>query len=119
MAPHHPPTIPHQSHPPLMPSDHIPLSTGRLIPANRGIIGLAPPDDDGWSITEGFDCGVWHQGIWDYNPAQSLTRAELLELADIMLARWTAFRTYAETLPADGPQGGPGRSGGPDLARKD
>lgn len=64
----------------------IKLSSGRSFRANRGILGLAPDGDD---LYEGYDGMV---DEWDLLPESEeqppLTRAERLEIAEMMIVRW-------------------------------
>lgn len=66
--------------------DKVIFSTGTERYANRGIIGL----DGELSVSEGYDGGFWEVG-WKA-PGTELTRDELAELADYMIALWTKFK---------------------------
>lgn len=66
--------------------DFITLPSGREIGANRRIIGI----DDRGAVFEGYDGGV------DSPEGRGLTDAQRIELADIMIARWTEFKRRAE-----------------------
>jgi hypothetical protein len=61
-----------------MTEHNVTLPSGRNISAEFGIIGI----DGGHNIYQGYD------GYIDV----SLTQAECVELADIMLQRWQAFK---------------------------
>lgn len=69
------------------------FSTGKVMRANLGIIGISPD----LSVTEGYD-GVFHspREQWmsddDYD---GLTMEEQTELADYMIATWTRFKDHA------------------------
>ena len=75
--------------------------------ANRGIVGLEPGPWTGadWP-TEGYDGELGAQD-WSFDPDEhpfaysGHTREEWLQLADEMIARWTAWRAHVEALPAD------------------
>ncbi len=65
-------------------------STGRIIYANRGIIGVDPNGD----VFGGYDDEVWAAGIqkeWDEDDPP-FTREERIELADYMIGLWTAYK---------------------------
>jgi hypothetical protein len=65
------------------------FSSGRVRNAYRGIIGLSPEGD----VTEGYDGGFWTSDIPDSDIHDDpLTQADLVELADFMIARWTEFK---------------------------
>ena len=69
------------------------FSTGKRLDPNRGIVGI---DHEG-STHEGYDGGIPipEDAVWSDS---ALTPAECVELADVMLARWAAFRAkYAKT----------------------
>lgn len=68
--------------------DKVTFSSGREWYANGGTIGLkrweAEFDGDiGFAVSEGWDGGL---------PAEDLTPPERAELADFMIAEWTAFK---------------------------
>lgn len=67
--------------------DEVIFSTGTRRYANNGIIGLSPDGD----VSEGHDGGFWEpeEGEWRDD---ELTPSELVELADHMIAEWTAFK---------------------------
>lgn len=63
--------------------DTFKLSTGRTFYANNGLIGISPLGADAAvRVSEGYDGGV-HVDEW--------TAAERRELADYMIALWSAF----------------------------
>lgn len=65
------------------------FSSGRERYAHRGIVGLDPRGE----ITQGYDGGFWSPDIPDIDIHDDpLTDADLVELADYMIARWTEFR---------------------------
>ena len=77
--------------------DSVIFSTGRRRYANNGIIGIAPDME----ITEGSDGGFYRgkdQESWR-SPAELLTTAELLELADYMIEQWQQFRAMQGDAP--------------------
>ena len=74
--------------------------------AHQGIIGLAPPpwgteDYFDWP-TQGYD-GQLAWAMWDEEASvferTEHTKAEWLELANEMSARWTAWKAHVEGLP--------------------
>ncbi len=72
---------------------NITLSTGKELSANLGIIGLAPKGKDGWEISEGYDAGMWSE--WyeaKTSNGKDLTKHELIEIADYMIALWGEFK---------------------------
>jgi hypothetical protein len=68
----------------LIDRDNYELSTGRTFYANNGLIGLTSVDDPACRVSEGYDGGVDVE-LW--------TAAERAELADYMIALWTAFKS--------------------------
>ena len=66
-------------------------STGRTLIASEGIIGLAPNGD----VYSGWDEILFeHLPLMPKAPkTDDLNPAELIELADYMIARWQAFRS--------------------------
>lgn len=81
------------------------LKNGKIISINGGIIGLGiKPDDYGnnrWSPSEGWDAGFpkatydeyFYKDELEY---EHLTKAEMLEVCDVMIARWNEFKSYVE-----------------------
>jgi hypothetical protein len=68
------------------------LSTGKEIYAHRGIVGISP---DLREVTEGYDGGIerGYETEEDWGDSRyRLTPAERVEIADLMLARWRAYR---------------------------
>lgn len=63
--------------------DTVTFSSGRAIKPNLGIVGIGPDGD----VTEGYDNGLMLE----------LTADERCELADLMITRWTAFKTATKT----------------------
>lgn len=67
------------------------FSSGRIARTHRGIIGLSP---DLW-VTHGYDGSIKYnpqEDQWD-DDLDDLTDADMRELADLMIARWTRFKT--------------------------
>lgn len=66
------------------------FSSGRELHANRGIVGIAPD----LTIYEGYDGGIaWPPDLDpDFPDEEAFTADDMRELADEMIARWTAFR---------------------------
>ena len=84
------------------------LSTGREIYTNEEIVGI----DDELAVHEGYDGGIIEADVtepsWIYDDEEReewlkkhLTSAEMVELADIMIARWTAYRDKARQFPSN------------------
>lgn len=75
--------------------DKITFSTGTEIYAHNGIVGI----DDALVITHGYDGNI---NLWpDVDYTHYYIRpfslpVECIELADMMIARWTAYRKRAE-----------------------
>ena len=73
------------------------LSSGRAFYANGHIIGLAPKDEYGWAITEGYDGSVQYDVLNsiddpDEDPEDRFSKADLVEIADYMIEMWGEFR---------------------------
>jgi len=66
--------------------DAVVFSTGKKVYVNNGIIGLSEPDEDGWSVSEGYDGGI---------NTNKLTHEERWELADYMINLWKRFKIEA------------------------
>lgn len=64
-------------------NDHVSLPSGRKFYANCLIVGI---DDEG-GVFEGYDGGV---------SDDKFTPAERIDLADMMIARWTDYKRAAE-----------------------
>jgi hypothetical protein len=73
------------------------LSSGREFDANEGLIAISQ-DGTGFSIGEGYDgyiSGATDDGNPEYSwidPEDCWTAEERAELADFMIAQWTAFK---------------------------
>lgn len=72
--------------------DDIVLSTGRAFYANRGIVGI----DAKGNVSEGYDGGVDVWGHDGWSKRADWSREDRDALADMMIARWTAFRAMTE-----------------------
>ena len=76
------------------PVDEIKLSSGRIIYANCGIIGLSPELE----VREGYDGTVeWPPPTWNEYAKPYLTADDMRELADLMIDRWQRFKASLET----------------------
>lgn len=84
-------------------NDYLTLKNGKKIYCNLGIIGLDPKPEEGeWTISQGYDGGVpyatysqyWGKGDEEF--LDYITKAEMLEICDIMIARWNEFKNYVE-----------------------
>lgn len=65
------------------------FSSGKTRAFNQGIVGLGPDD----TVSAGFDNYVWDVESGDANASDDpLTPDDLIELADFMIAQWSAFR---------------------------
>jgi len=73
--------------------NYIIFSTGKTRYANGGIIGLAPDME----VSEGYD-GEFYNGDGWRDEEESLTKAELVELADFMIEQWQKFRSLQESI---------------------
>ena len=66
------------------------FSSGRRRSANGGVIGLSSELD----VSGGWDDGFWMPDGEDWRlPEDRIEKEDLIELADYMIALWTAFRT--------------------------
>ena len=66
-------------------------STGRECYANKCIIGLSEPDEDGWQVTYGYDgCFCGHQ-------TEGLNKKEKKELANYMIRLWGHYKKAANS----------------------
>ena len=74
--------------------DVLTFSTGKQMPANRGIVGLCISDgsDDRLRVYEGYDGTLRMPEDDRSTPERRLTPAECVELADKMLEQWAEFR---------------------------
>lgn len=77
----------------------ITLKTGKVFDPNCGFIGL----NEKGEVGEGSDQNTYcYEDCLEYDPTAEptdncmLTKAELAEIADLMIGRWQAFR---KTLP--------------------
>lgn len=73
-------------------NDGLTLSNGRHFYANCGIIGI---DAECESISEGYDGSIAHISDIHKEPGEfdkPATREEMIEIADIMIKRWTDFK---------------------------
>ena len=66
----------------------ITFSSGRTRYANLGIIGLGADDD----VSEGYDGELWAPHERDNPYCEQLSREDLAELADYMIARWQEWK---------------------------
>lgn len=70
----------------------IELITGKVIEANRGIVGI----DDAGNIFEGYDGTIENYENGVSVTEDGLTIGERISLANVMLARWTTYRARWE-----------------------
>lgn len=68
-------------------TDRITLSTGTEVDANRGIVGI----DAALDTYGGYDERIEYE-VTEPGGRADLTPAERVELADLMIARWQAYR---------------------------
>jgi hypothetical protein len=88
-------------------SDIIRLSTGKVIVANCGIVGV---NSQLW-VTGGYDAEVWEAQLQEesdnrsrYVKEQDLTAAEKIELADLVIGWWNEYKqkvTEQDTIRKD------------------
>lgn len=70
--------------------DYAIFSSGLKVYTNNGIIGLAPD----LTVLEGYDGGMYNP---EYDDEHSkFSKADLVELADYMIAQWTKFKQLQE-----------------------
>ena len=62
--------------------DDIIFSTGKVVYANNGLIGLSEPDELGWEVSEGYDGKIY---------CDDLTKEENIEMANYMIDLWCKF----------------------------
>lgn len=78
------------------PQDTLKLSTGHELYANEGIFGLSPDLE----LSEGYDGSIQ---ICDDGPEplrfNEVGPAECVALANVMIARWQAFRALYDSQP--------------------
>jgi len=73
--------------------DELRLSTGRVVEAHCGIVGLGPDLD----VTHGYDGNIAGPDDGDWSE-KAMAPADAVALADLMLARWAAYRAkWAKT----------------------
>lgn len=72
------------------------FDSGRAAYANCGIIGIQPSLDISDGYDGGFDTKPSHNEYIYGEEATPFTPAERAELADYMIALWTAFKTAGE-----------------------
>lgn len=71
--------------------DTITFSSGRTAYATNGIVGLsAPRGGDEWLVSEGYDGGIW-SGLEEEGRDDGLSKEDLRELAEYMIALWGRF----------------------------
>ena len=68
-------------------SDEFKLSTGRVVRANRGLVGISLTLDDE-PLSEGYDGHIYTIDKWTMEQDELWTQAERLELATLVIARW-------------------------------
>lgn len=72
----------------------ITFSSGNVLDANGGIVGLAPDGE----VYDGYDGRVWQPpSEWT---DQDFTLEDMTELASMMIERWTRLRETLERLKA-------------------
>lgn len=78
--------------------DLLKLSTGHELYAHQGIIGLSPDLE----VFGGYDQSIQ---VCDDGPedlrSNEVGPAECMALADVMIARWQAFRAVYESVPVN------------------
>ena len=73
--------------------DRVIFSTGKILYANCGVIGLGPKAD---YATEGWDGSF--EGQDEEEEENYLTQPERVELADYMIALWGKYKVTDRTL---------------------
>jgi hypothetical protein len=71
--------------------EEITLTTGRILHANRGIIGIGP----NLSIHQGYDGDIPYPSEEWHERGEAMTDSEVVELANIAIDRWTRLRSAA------------------------
>ena len=72
-------------------ADTIKLSTGKEVYAFCGIVGISLTDKEN-QLTYGFDGKIHVVGVKPEPDPDDLTNQEAIELAELMIARWTEYR---------------------------
>ena len=67
----------------IIEGDNVIFSSGKVVYANGGIIGLCEPGKYGWDIYEGYDGAI---------DIDELSKQERIELADYMIALWQRLK---------------------------
>jgi hypothetical protein len=67
-------------------NDHFVLDSGRVFYAHQGVIGLGPDPNN---IYDGYDGNIY--GEFGQS-ADALSPSERIEIADYMIARWSAYK---------------------------
>ena len=83
-------------------NDYLTLSNGKKIYCNGGIIGLSKQDDnyrEVWHPNYGWDGGLADATYFPHFSEDDLeydhiTKAEMLEICDIMIARWQDYKKF-------------------------
>lgn len=74
----------------IIKGDKLIFSTGKIVYANKGIVGLTEPDDEfGWRAWEGYDGGI---------SLDKLTKKEIIELANYMIDLWEIVRSVEKGM---------------------
>lgn len=73
-----------------LPHGDLRFSTGKTLSPNRGIVGISPDLE----VFDGYDGRV----TGEYRNDGDLTTAELIELADHIIARWQSFKAMRLSL---------------------
>lgn len=78
----------------------ITFKNGRKLDGNADYYGLS----DDLEVSTGYDSTMYCAGVDendDHGPSWTLTKGEQIELATIMIERWTRFLSRAEALPEE------------------
>jgi hypothetical protein len=74
--------------------DTITFSSGRTVYANCGIVGISHEpkfNEEYYEIYEGYDGTIFWPDLDEGDP-KSVTNADMVELAEMMIERWKSFR---------------------------
>lgn len=73
--------------------DEIVFSSGRRCYVHAQVVGISPDLE----LSYGYDGGIpWPIKEWRVTDAETLTAADVRELADYMIAQWQKFRETLE-----------------------